>query len=104
MELEAGGGGGGGGGVPPQGPPAGGGGGGPAGRGGRARAGAGAAAPGGGLQGGARRLEVSFADDAPVGVFLDVEARVADDLTAEARARVGELTVAAVRGVFAPLD
>jgi acyl-coenzyme A thioesterase PaaI-like protein len=54
-----------------------------------------------GLHGRARRLEVSFVDDVPVGVFLEVEARVADDLTAEARARNGDGTVAEASGVFA---
>ena len=51
----------------------------------------------------ARRLEVELLGDAPVGVFLHVEARVNDDLTAVASAREGDNTVAEARGVFSEL-
>jgi acyl-coenzyme A thioesterase PaaI-like protein len=48
----------------------------------------------------ARRLEVELLEDAPVGVFLEVEARVNEDLTSAARAREGERTVAEAAAVF----
>jgi len=51
----------------------------------------------------ARRLEVELLGDAPVGVFLHVEARVNDDLTAVATAREADNTVAEARGVFSEL-
>jgi acyl-coenzyme A thioesterase PaaI-like protein len=56
-----------------------------------------------GIHARARRFEVELLDDAPVGVFLQVEARVSDDLTAVAGAREGDNTVAEARGLFVPL-
>ena len=52
----------------------------------------------------ARRLEVELLGDAPVGVFLQVEAHVNDDLTAVAGARDGDDLVAEARGFFEPLS
>lgn len=51
----------------------------------------------------ARRLEVELLGDPSVGVFLQVEARVDDDLTAVASAREGDNTVAEARGFFSEL-
>ena len=53
-----------------------------------------------GIHARARRLEVELLEDAPVGVFLEVEARVNADLSATARARDGERTVAEAAAVF----
>ena len=51
----------------------------------------------------ARRLEVVLLGDAPVGVFLELDARVRDDLSGEAVARDGDTTVAQARGEFVAL-
>jgi acyl-coenzyme A thioesterase PaaI-like protein len=48
----------------------------------------------------ARGLKVELLEDAPVGVFLEVAARVNEDLTAVAHARDGERTVAEAAAVF----
>ena len=51
----------------------------------------------------ARRLEVELLGEAPVGVFLHLEAHVNEGLTAVASAREGDNTVAEARGVFSEL-
>jgi acyl-coenzyme A thioesterase PaaI-like protein len=59
-----------------------------------------------GVHGRARRLEVELLEDAPVGVFVRVDAGVDDDLNAVATAReVGEgaRVLAEARGVFDPV-
>jgi acyl-coenzyme A thioesterase PaaI-like protein len=51
----------------------------------------------------ARRLEVELLGEAPVGVFLHLEAHVNEGLTAVASAREGDNTVAEARAVFSRL-
>ena len=53
-----------------------------------------------GIHGRAERLEVELQGDVPVGIFLQVEARVNDDLTAVAGVRDGNDTVAEARAQF----
>ena len=53
-----------------------------------------------GIHARAERLEVELQGDAPVGIFLQVEARVNDDLTAVAGVRDGNDTVAEARAQF----
>jgi acyl-coenzyme A thioesterase PaaI-like protein len=50
-----------------------------------------------------RRLEVELHGDPPIGVFVQVEARVGDELTAEARLREGDSVLAEARAEFVEL-
>jgi acyl-coenzyme A thioesterase PaaI-like protein len=51
----------------------------------------------------ARRIEVELHGDPPIGVFVQVEARVGDDLTATAHLREGDSVLAEARGFFTQL-
>jgi acyl-coenzyme A thioesterase PaaI-like protein len=63
----------------------------------------------GGVHAQPRRVEVVLSDEAPVGIFLGVEARVvenggSEELTVVATATAEEQRVAEARGVFLPLE